>query len=324
MQLPSTLCRGAVVLITGGGTGLGLAAAKRFAQCGAAVIAITGRRVEVLQKVAVEIEIEQASTSSTDKVLVLPIGMDVRNLDSVKAGLDKIAEKTNGRLPTIVINNAAGNFISPTENLSANAWRAVIDIVLMGTINVTTEVGKRWIERRKTDNVKPDGSGLVKAPDQIPQVVFMSVGASYVVKGQPFLAPSATAKTGVNTFMNSLAHEWGKYNMRFFMVCPGPIYTEGAFARLDPTGQWMSEGKVDQIVPLGRSGTQEEYSNFIVFCCSPMCSWLSGTTIHLDGASMIAGGEFDGLNQVTPDQWKHMETLIRKTNEKSKAQRAKL
>ena len=309
-ELPADLHKNGFVLITGGGTGLGLAAAKRFAACGARV-AITGRREAVLEG-AVK-QIIAAAGGRADAAVA--VGMDVRDPHSVRDGVDAVVKHWGGQLPTVVINNAAGNFISPTEKLSPNAWKAIVDIVLMGTVHVTTDIGRRWIERRQI--------GVQKAPDMLPQVVFMSIGASYVVKGQPFLAPSAAAKTAVLNVMNSLAVEWGKYNIRCFMVSPGPIYTEGAFSRLDPTGQNAATGDVQDHVPLGRMGTTDEYANLVAFLCSPMCSWLSGTNVHLDGGATVGGGEFGQLKKVTHEEWGLMEAAIRKQNAKDKAQRAK-
>lgn len=301
--LPAGTYAGRVVLITGGGTGLGLACAKKFAALGAAVV-ITGRRVAVLEEAKKAIQ-QAAAAESKDKVLCL--GMDVRLPDSVRAGIDAI-EQAFGQPPDVVLNNAAGNFISPSERLTPNAWKAVIDIVLMGTIHVTTDVAKRWIARGS--NVK----------DGRPPIVFMQVGASYVERGTGFLAPSAAAKSAVLNLTQSLSAEWGKYNIRLWMISPGPIYTEGAFDRLDPTGGMMKRAEAE--LPMGRLGSQEEYANFVTFGCSPYASWLSGTNLYLDGASTAAGGEFQNVRKIPAEQWDAMEKLIRRRNTKDKAARS--
>lgn len=298
--LPAGCYDGRVVLITGGGTGLGLACAKRFASLGADVV-ITGRRAAVLEKA-----VEEIKAAGAKRAMGIP--MDVRSPQSVAAGVDQV-EQAFGRPPCVVLNNAAGNFVSPSERLSPNAWKAVIDIVLMGTINVTTDIGKRWIKRR--------AEGVSKPEEHQPQVVFMQVGASYVERGHPFIAPSSVAKGAVLRLTEALSTEWGRHNIRLWMISPGPIYTEGAFDRLDPTGQMMKKGQ--HLLPLQRMGTKDEYADFVAYGCSPYASWLSGANIHFDGGSMAAGGEFAGLRDVTPAQWAAMEKMIRRTNAKDKA-----
>ena len=299
---------GSVVLITGGGTGLGLACAKKYASLGATVV-ISGRREAVLQKSV------DAVVADIPSAKMFPIAMDVKSHESVAAGIDKLLQLTNQQLPDIILNNAAGNFISPTERLSPNAWKAINDIVYMGTVNVTMEVAKRWITLRGVD----DKAAAGKADWTKKQVVFMQVGTSYIDRGQPFLAPSAAAKSAVWSFTQSLAREFGKFNMRFLMVSPGPIYTEGAFSRLDPTGQSTSPEAIKLRIPLGRMGNTEEYAQFVSFVTSSQASWLSGVNIHLDGGSHAQGLEFFGLQDVTKEQWDMMEEHIRGVNAKSKS-----
>jgi 2,4-dienoyl-CoA reductase len=302
--LPKGTFQDRIVLITGGGTGLGYACALRFAFLGASVV-ITGRRESVLLKAR-----DAIIAAGAPAALAIP--MDVRDPKSVKAGIDRI-ETELGRLPCIVLNNAAGNFISPSERLSPNAWKAVVDIVLMGTIHVTTEVAKRWIAKRPVDAEATD-------PRMHPQVVFMQVGASYVERGTPFLAPSAAAKAAVLNLTQSLSVEWGKYNIRLFMVSPGPIYTKGAFERLDPTGKMINGSKKD--LPLQRMGTTNEYADFATYLCSPFGSWLTGANIFFDGGSAAAGGEFTALRTLDRATWDSFEKAIRRTNESDKATRA--
>jgi 2,4-dienoyl-CoA reductase len=291
---------GKFVLITGGGTGLGLNNALEFASRGA-VVAITGRRLPVLQAARKEIDARAAAAGHTGTRAVA-VQMDVRSPESVAAGVDEAVAAAGGKLPSVVLNNAAGNFISPAERLSPNAWKAIIDIVLMGTIHVTTDIGRRWIAHRK--DAQQD------APQ--PQVVFMNVGTSYVGQGAPFLAPSAAAKSAVLSVLQSLSVEWGRHNIRMFMVSPGPIHTEGANSRLDPTGKGFA--KAAKALPLRRAGRIEEYSRFVAHLCSDECAWLTGANIHFDGGSKAAGGEFQGLQQITGAQWDIMATAIRKTS----------
>lgn len=295
---------GKIVLITGGGTGLGLACATRYVSLGATVF-ITGRRDVVLQKSVAAIK--QVNPSAQ----IFGIPMDVKSNASVVESIEKLLVITNGALPSVILNNAAGNFISPTERLTANAWKSINDIVFMGTVNVTMEIAKRWIavrEKLPTDAEKA----------KLPQVVFMQVGTSYADRGQPFLAPSAASKAAVLSLTLSLAREFGKFNMRFIMVSPGPIYTEGAFDRLDPTGAMSNQENIKARLPLGRMGTTDEYSNFVAFVTSDAASWLSGVNINFDGGSHANGLEFHGLESVTNDDWDMLAEAIRASNTKSK------
>jgi 2,4-dienoyl-CoA reductase len=301
---------GKVVLITGGGTGLGFACAKKYALLGGTVV-ITGRRESVLLKAAEAIKLECPGSK------VFAVAMDVKSNESVNAGIEKLLQLTNNQLPSVVLNNAAGNFISPSERLSPNAWKSINDIVFMGTVNVTMELAKRWIVLRKEAEKSPSA-----APQ--PQVVFMQVGTSYVDRGQPFLAPSSAAKAAVWSLTQSLAREFGRFNMRFIMVSPGPIYTEGAFSRLDPSGEATSPEAIKLRVPLGRMGTVDEYAEFVAFVTSDKASWLNGANIHFDGGSHAQGLEFFGLQDVTSEQWDMMEAHIRGVNAKSKKQGSKL
>jgi 2,4-dienoyl-CoA reductase len=239
--------------------------------------------------------------------------MDVRHPDSINAAIDTVLSQS-GSLPHVIVNNAAGNFISPTENLSTNAWRSITEIVYLGTVNVTTIIGKRWIAAR----LAKYGNDLSKLPKEAatmdPQVVFMAVGTSYVATGCAFLAPSAAAKAAVWSMTQSLSVEWGKYNIRLFMVSPGGIYTDGAFSRLDPTGQASDPARIASVVPLGRLGNHMEYVNMVAYLTSDAASWLSGANVHFDGGSHAGGGEFRPLRDVTPQEWKILEQMIRKTD----------
>jgi 2,4-dienoyl-CoA reductase len=197
-----------------------------------------------------------------------------------------------GALPDIIVNNAAGNFISPTERLSSNAFRTIIDIVLNGTANVTLEFGKRLIKANQSAN-------------------FLAITTTYTQYGSGFVVPSATAKAGVEAMTRSLASEWGRYGMRFNAIAPGPIETKGAFSRLDPSGQFMS--RMMEQVPAGRMGEVEELANLATYLVSDYSSWLTGEIIAFDGGHLpYIAGMFNELTKVTPDQWDQLESMIRK------------
>jgi len=287
-MLPPGTYKDKVVLVTGGGTGLGKGMSLKFSQLGAKV-AICSRRLPVLEEAAKEI-------SAMSGGVVLPVQLDIRDPKAVTAAVDQI-EKELG-LPSVVIHNAAGNFISPTERLSANAFQTIIDIVLKGTGFLTLDVGKRMIAQ--------DAGG-----------VFLAITTHYTNEGSGFVVPSACAKSGVETMMKSLGAEWGRYGIRMNCIAPGPIETEGAFGRLDPTGEG-AKLMLEQI-PVGRIGEIEEIANLATFLCSDFGSWINAETVTLDGGEFrMLAGEFNKLRKITPDQWDMMEQLIRGKNKKSK------
>jgi len=211
-MLPAGTFKGKVAFVTGGGTGLGKAMTTMLATLGANV-AIASRRKEVLEKTANEI-----SAKTGQKII--PIQLNVKSADDVKKAVDECEQKLG--LPSIIINNAAGNFISPSERLSPNAVRAIIETVLLGTTNVTLEFGRRLLAAKKGGT-------------------FLAITTTYAQDGSGFVTPSAAAKAGVDVFMKSLAAEWGKYGLRFNCIAPGPIPTEGASARLNPMGRSSGE-----------------------------------------------------------------------------------
>lgn len=287
-MLPPDTYKNKVVLVTGGGTGLGKGMSLKFSQLGAKV-AIASRRLPVLEAAASEI-------SQLTGNQVLPVQLDIRDPAAVKAAVDHI-EASLG-LPNVVIHNAAGNFISPTERLSANAFQTVIDIVLKGTAFLTLDVGKRMI------NQKTGG-------------VFLAITTHYTNEGSGFVVPSACAKSGVETMCKSLGVEWGRYGIRFNCIAPGPIETEGAFGRLDPTGEG-AKLMLDNI-PVGRIGEIEEIANLATFLCSDYASWINAETVTLDGGEFRSlAGEFSKLRIITEEQWDLLEQIIRNKNKKSK------
>lgn len=284
-MLPPDTFRGKVAIVTGGGTGLGRAMATILSQLGAQVF-ITSRKADVLAKTC-----EEITAITKNPVKYEPA--DVRDPEQVKTMVDNIIKATGGQLPDIIINNAAGNFISPSERLSPNGWKTIIDIVLNGTAYVTLEVGKRLIEANKG-------------------AAFLSITTNYASTGSGFVLPSAAAKSGVEALTKSLAAEWGRYGIRFNAIAPGPIETKGAFSRLDPTGKFRKL-MIDRL-PTGRMGEVEELANLASYLVSDYANWLTGEVIHLDGGeSPFMAGEFNALQSVTKNEWDLMEKMIRST-----------
>merc|ERR1719228_884034 len=284
--LPAGSFDGKVAFITGGGTGLGKGMSKKFAEVGATVV-ISSRKQPVLDAAVDEI----MSTNPAGKVIAIPC--DVRNPMAIKETVDKMQDVT-GKLPSVVINNAAGNFISPTERLSPNAFRTIVEIVLLGSANVTLEIGKRLIEANQG-------------------CAFLGITTPYARSGSGFVTPSATSKAGVEVLYKSLAAEWGRYGMRFNIIAPGPIYTEGAFSRLNPAdGGTAHEDAVWELIPTGRLGEIEEIANLATFMSSDYASWMTGAIMDFDGGKHPMGaGEFNKLIKYTPEEWDKIAQLIR-------------
>ncbi|XP_062044264.1 2,4-dienoyl-CoA reductase [(3E)-enoyl-CoA-producing], mitochondrial [Lepus europaeus] len=283
VMLPPNSFQGKVAFITGGGTGLGKAMTTFLSSLGAQCV-IASRNVDVLKATA-----EQISSQTGNKVHA--VQCDVRDPNMVQNAVSELI-KVAGH-PNIVINNAAGNFISPSERLSPNAWKTISDIVLNGTAYVTLEIGKQLIKAQKG-------------------AAFLAITTIYAESGSGFVVPSASSKAGVEAMHKSLAAEWGKYGMRFNVIQPGPIKTKGAFSRLDPTGAF--EKDMIERIPCGRLGTAEELANLAVFLCSDYASWINGAVIRFDGGEeVLISGEFNSLRKVTKEQWDTIEGLIRKT-----------
>jgi len=287
-MLPKDSFKNKVVFISGGGTGLGKGMATKFSDLGAKV-AIASRRLNVLEDAAKEI------TEHTGNEVV-PIQCDIRDATAVSSAIDTCVEKVG--LPYVVINNAAGNFVSPTERLSANAFKTIIDIVLNGTVNLTLDVGKRMIKEQTGG-------------------VFLAITTHYVYEGSAYVVPSACAKSGVETLMKSLGVEWGRKGIRMNCIAPGPIYTEGAFSRLDPSGHFTNEAIKN--LPVGRLGEVEEIANLATYMCSDYASWLNTESITFDGGEFRSlAGEFNQLKKVPDEMWDAMEQMIRSSNKKIK------
>ncbi|XP_041045371.1 2,4-dienoyl-CoA reductase, mitochondrial isoform X1 [Carcharodon carcharias] len=283
LMLPAGTFKGKVAFITGGGTGLGKGMTTALSSLGAECV-IASRKLEVLKQTAEEISIQTGNK-------VHAIQCDVRDPNSVKSTVEQMSKVTG--LPDVIINNAAGNFISPSERLSANAFKTITDIVLNGTAYVTLEIGKELIKAKKGAS-------------------FLSITTIYAETGSGFVMPSASAKAGVEAMSKSLAAEWGRYGMRFNVIQPGPIKTKGAFSRLDPSG--VFEKDLLKRIPMGRFGTVDEIANLAAYLCSDYANWVSGAVIRFDGGEYVSiAGEFNSLQKVTNEQWDVLESLIRKT-----------
>ncbi|MBB3126952.1 NAD(P)-dependent dehydrogenase (short-subunit alcohol dehydrogenase family) [Paenibacillus rhizosphaerae] len=270
-----------VVLITGGATGLGRAMGEKFVRLGAK-LAIAGRREEVLKQTAEEF------LDSGYKIFYAPC--DVREPAQITELADAV-ERHFGRID-ILVNNAAGNFISPTERLSPRAVDAVLNIVLHGTFYATLEIGKRWIDR---------GHGGT----------MLNIVTTYASTGSAFVVPSAAAKAGVLSLTRSLAVEWARYGIRQVAIAPGPFPTEGAWSRLSPTPE-LEQLMIDR-VPLRRVGNKEELANLAAYLVSDYAGYINGEVITIDGGEWLQGaGEFNDLRTVTEEQWDALAKLTRK------------
>jgi len=268
------LLKGKRILITGGGTGLGKGMAQRFLELGATVY-ICGRREEVLAKTVAELDRQAPGRMRSSSC-------DVRDQPRVE---EMIAEIWKSGPLDIVVNNAAGNFVARTEELSPGAFQAVIGIVLMGTIHVTMACGRRWLQA------------------QHPGVV-LNIATTYTATGSAYVVPSAIAKAGVVALTRSLAVEWGNRGIRMNAISPGPIPTEGAFSRLLPNPEFEKEAR--KRIPSGRFGTIEELANLAAFLVSDGSSYINGDVVTMDGGEWLQGAsEFSALGRrLTEEDWR--------------------
>lgn len=281
LMLPAKTFSGKTAFVTGGGTGLGKGIATTLSKLGANVF-ITSRKEDILKATSEEISQETGNT-----VLYSPA--DIRDTNLVEEAVQKCIAEFG--LPDMIVNNAAGNFISPTERLSTNAFKSIVDIVLLGTANVTLNIGKKLIEAKKGAS-------------------FLAITTHYTQFGSGYVVPSAAAKSGVETMSLSLSSEWGKYGMRFNCIAPGPIYTKGAFDRLLPTEALMKQ--VVERIPTGRLGTTEEIANLSSYLLSDYASWLTGEIVRLDGGELpFLAGEFNIMSQVPEKHWDKIQAAIR-------------
>lgn len=277
------LLAGKRILITGGATGLGKSMGTRFVELGASLY-ICGRREDVLKQAAEELRAARASAQ------VKTFSCDVRDKERVDAMMNEFWK--DGPLD-VLVNNAAGNFISRTEDLSIGAFEAVIGIVLMGTIHCTMACGKRWLQAGHHANV-------------------LTITTVYAESGSPYVVPSAVAKAGVLNLTRSLAVEWGPRGIRFNAIAPGPIPTEGAFSRLMPVKSLEDLAKKRN--PLGRFGTHEELADLAAFMVSDKSGYINGEQIVMDGGEWLKGaGEFSHLGDLmTPEMWEAIKPKKKK------------
>ncbi|MBG8553919.1 SDR family oxidoreductase [Hymenobacter guriensis] len=283
-MLRDNALQGKTIVVTGGGTGLGRAMTTYFLQLGANVT-ISSRKLDVLEKTAAELR-EQTGNAN-----VLAVQCDVRKYDEVEAMLQRTIDQFGG--VDVLLNNAAGNFISPTERLSHKAFDVIVDIVLKGSYNCTLAFGKRWIAEKKPGTI-------------------LNIVTTYASVGSAFVVPSAAAKAGVLAMTRSLAVEWAKYGIRSNAIAPGPFPTEGAWSRLFPE---PLASKLDPAanVPLKRVGNHQELANLAAYMVSDFAAYMNGEVVTLDGGEWLNGaGEFNKLELLTSDMWDHIEKTMRR------------
>jgi NAD(P)-dependent dehydrogenase (short-subunit alcohol dehydrogenase family) len=286
------LLRGKRILITGGGTGLGKEIAERYAELGAELW-LAGRRGGVLDETAKEISGRFGTVVKTHPV-------DIRDAAAVDAMVQRIWDEA-GPL-TGLVNNAAGNFISPTKDLSANGFNAIANTVFHGTFYVTQAVGRRWIAGGHPGTV-------------------LSILVTWVHTGSPYVVPSAMSKAGLHVMTKSLAVEWGRHRIRLNAIAPGPFPTEGAETRLRPGGGFA---KSSELNPMRRVGQMPELQNLATFLMADGCEWLTGETIAVDGGGYLAtgaGGYFTELDKLSDADWARMRDMIKAQNDKDRAGR---
>jgi NAD(P)-dependent dehydrogenase (short-subunit alcohol dehydrogenase family) len=272
-----------VIVITGGGSGLGKAMTKYFMELGAKV-AITSRNIEKLKTTSTELEAETGG-------ICLPVQCDVRHYEEVEAMLKEVL-KAFGKVD-VLLNNAAGNFISPTERLSANAFDTIIDIVLKGSKNCTLAFGKHWIETKQESST------------------VLNIVTTYAFTGSAYVVPSATAKAGVLAMTRSLAVEWAKYGIRTNAIAPGPFPTKGAWDRLLP-GDLKEKFDLSKKVPLKRVGDHQELANLAAYLVSDFSAYINGEVIVIDGGEWLKGaGQFNLLEAVPEEMWDMLEMMIK-------------
>ncbi len=276
--------KGKTYVVTGGGTGLGKAIGTYLLELGANLV-ITSRKLEVLEKTAAELEEKTGGK-------VLAVACDVRDAEQVENLLNASLEKFKS--VDGLLNNAAGNFISPTERLSANAFSTIIDIVLKGTVNCTLAFGKHWIKEKQAASI-------------------LNIVTTYAFTGSGYVVPSACAKGGVLAMTRSLAAEWGHYQIRCNAIAPGPFPTKGAWDRLLP-GDMASKFDFKKRVPLKRVGDHQELANLAAYLLSDFSGYINGEVVTIDGGEWLQGaGQFNGLEIVTDEMWDGLEQMIRAT-----------
>lgn len=284
------LLKGKRILVTGGGTGLGKVMSSAYLEHGAEVY-ICGRRGEVLEESAEELMSAHGGVINTRVV-------DIKNAELIEDMMESIFAE--GPLDGLV-NNAAGQFVSPTKFISPRGFDAITDIVFKGTFYVTSAAGRRWIEAGHKASV-------------------ISILTTWIWTGGPFTVPSSMSKAGVHIMTKSLAAEWGRYGIRLNAIAPGPFPTEGAWARLNPGTS--TEEKDLSGIPLGRYGEMDELANLALFLMGDGCEYLTGQSMAIDGAQHLGGpGTFDRFSSLGDDEWAQMREMIQASNAQDKAKR---
>lgn len=277
-MLKENALKGKTIIVTGGGTGLGRSMGKYLLELGANLV-ITSRKQEVIEKSAKELETETGG-------MVLAVPCDVRKYEEIE-NVIRNAEQKFGSVDG-VINNAAGNFISPTERLSHRAFDIVVDIVLKGTYYTTLAAGKNWIQKKQKGT-------------------FLNIVTTYAWTGSGYVVPSACGKAGVLALTRSLAVEWAKYGIRSNAIAPGPFPTEGAWSRLLP-GELVKKFDPAERVPLKRVGDHQELANLAAYLMSDFSSYINGEVITIDGGEWLRnGGEFSHLEAIPEPMWDMLE-----------------
>lgn len=282
-MLQQNALQGKTIIITGGGTGLGKAVGKYFLELGAHLV-IASRNIEVLKEAAKELTDQTGGQ-------VLPVACDIRKYDEIEQVI-QAAEDQFGSIHGL-LNNAAGNFISPTERLSHRAFDIIVDIVLRGTYYFTLALGKKWIEEKQPGTI-------------------LNIATTYAWTGSGYVVPSACAKAGVLALTRSLAVEWGKYQIRSNAIAPGPFPTEGAWSRLLP-GDLAQKFDPAKRNPLQRVGEHQELANLAAYLMSDYAAYINGEVITIDGGEWLQGaGEFNHLEAITEEMWHQLEQARKK------------
>ncbi|MBK7653011.1 MAG: SDR family oxidoreductase [Flammeovirgaceae bacterium] len=277
-MLKSGSLKGKTIIITGGGTGLGKSMGKYMLELGANLV-ITSRKKDVLEKTATELKSQTGGK-------VLPVVCDVRKYEEI-VNVIKETENEFGQIHG-VLNNAAGNFISPTERLSHRAFDIIVDIVLKGTYYMTLAIGKNWIEKKQPGT-------------------FLNIVTTYAWTGSGYVVPSACSKAGVLALTRSLAVEWAKYKIRSNAIAPGPFPTEGAWSRLLP-GELVEKFDPAARIPLKRVGEHQELANLAAYLMSDYSAYINGEVITIDGGEWLRnGGEFSHLEAIPENMWDALE-----------------
>jgi NAD(P)-dependent dehydrogenase (short-subunit alcohol dehydrogenase family) len=292
MMFDNKLLKGKRILVTGGGTGLGREMASKYLELGAEVY-ICGRRKAVLDATAKELTAVHGGSMKT-------LAVDIRDAAAADAMVQAIWD--DGGPLTGLVNNAAGNFISRTEDLSSRGFDAIADTVFHGTFYMTHAVGKRWIAGGNKGSV-------------------ISIVVTWVWTGSPFVVPSAMSKAGIHVMTQSLAVEWGRYGIRLNAIAPGIFPTEGAGKRLAP-GRSLREDAVSAN-PMGRAGKMAELQNLAAFLMADGCEFLTGQTLAVDGgACLVNGGSFNELFAWSDADWEQARAAIKAQNDKDRQQRS--